>query len=122
VKAMPVVVLLGAAVILGIFLGYQYLRRVRSRPVLIGVHLLLGAGGLEVLAVLLRGAPDGDTLAPGKLGKVAAGLVVLALFSGLLAPMLGRRSRETMNIALATHAAVALAGFTLVLVWILGSR
>ena len=118
-KALPVIVLLGAAALLGIYLGYQYLRRTRSRPVLIGLHLLLGAGGLEVLAVVLRGAPDGTSVVAGRLGNAGAGLVALALFSGLLAPMIGRRSRETMNVALATHVGVALVGCALVLVWIL---
>ena len=33
------VVLLGAAALLGICLGYQYLRRTRSRPMLVGLHL-----------------------------------------------------------------------------------
>ena len=57
VKAIPALVLLSAAMCLGVIMGIQYLRRVRSKPVMIGVHLLLGAGGLEVLAMMLRGAP-----------------------------------------------------------------
>ncbi len=115
-KTIPVLVLLGAAVCLGLFLGTQYLRQVRSRPAMIGLHLLLGAGGFEVLVMLLSGAPDGTVLAAGGQGRIAAGLLLLALFTGLTAPMVGRRSRPTMSAALATHAAAALAGFALLVV------
>jgi len=119
VKAIPIVVLMGAAVALGVLLGVEYLRRVRSKPVIIGIHLLLGAGGLEVFAVLLRGTPDGEVMAPGLVGNAAAGLMFLAMFTGLIAPMVGRKSRRTMNVALATHASVASLGFLLLLAWVI---
>jgi hypothetical protein len=44
--------------------------------------------------------------------------LLLALFTGLLAPMIGRRSRNTMNLALATHASFAAVGFALLLAWL----
>jgi len=119
-KALPVVILLGAAVCLGVIMGLEYLRGVRSRPAMIGIHLLLGAGGLEVLVMLLNRTPDGEVMPAGPLATAAAALVALALFVGLLAPMIGRRSRRTMNVALATHASIASTGFLVLLVWVAG--
>jgi len=117
-RAIPIVVLLTIAVSLGLLLGYQYLRRVRSKPVLIGMHFLFGAASLEILAMLLRGAPNGETATPGSFGKVAAAFVVAALFSGVVGPMLGRQSRTTMNVALGVHASVAATAFVLILIWV----
>jgi hypothetical protein len=121
-RLIPVLALFTATVGLGLFLGYQYLRRIPSRPTMIGIHLLLGAGGMELVAMLLAGTPDGEAALTGRLAHVAAALLLLALFTGLLAPMIGRRSRPTMNAALATHACAAGAGFVLLLAWfVLGS-
>ena len=115
--AIPAVLLLSGAVVLGVLLGLEYLRRVRSKPTMIGLHLLLGAGGLEVIAMLLRGTPDGAVLPAGAIGQVAAGLLAFALCSGLVAPLVGRRSRATMNVALVTHVTASAAGFVLCLLW-----
>lgn len=117
-NALPAVLLLGAAVCLGIYLGVEYLRGIRSRPVMIGLHLLLGAGGLEVIAMLLKGTPDGTLVAAGTTGHAAALLLLLAMFTGLTAPMVGRGSRRVMNVALAMHASAAAAGFLLLLAWV----
>ena len=119
--AIPPLLLLTAAVALGVILGVQYLQRKRSPPVLIGFHLLLGAGGLEVLAMLLHGTPDRRMVPSGGLVTIAAGLVFAAMVSGLLAPMIGRQSRRAMNIALVAHVGVALAGFVALVVWVAGS-
>ena len=116
-RALPPILLLVAAVALGVLLGLQYLRRVRSKPTLIGLHLLLGAGSLEAVAMLLHGAPDGAVTPAIAILQAAAGLLAFALFSGLLAPMIGRRSRATMNIALLVHVATASTGFALCVWW-----
>jgi len=115
--AIPAVLLLSGAVALGVVLGLEYLRRARSKPTIIGLHLLLGAGGLEVIAMLLRGTPDGAVMPAGGIGHAAGGLLALALCSGLLVPLVGRRSRATMNVALVTHVSVSAAGFLLCLWW-----
>jgi hypothetical protein len=109
---------LAGAVVLGLLLGLDYLRHVRSRPTLIGFHLLLGAGSLEVIVMLLRGSPDGVALAAGPMLKSTAALVAFALCSGLVAPMIGRRSRSTMNVALTVHVTAAACGFVLCIVWL----
>ena len=117
-KALPVVIFFGAAACLGVILGLQYLKGIRSKPVMIGMHLLLGAAGLEVMVMTLAGAPDGTVMWTGTLGRAAAGFLAAALFIGILSPMVGRRSRQTMNIALATHATVASVGVVLLLAWV----
>ncbi|HUN90511.1 MAG TPA: hypothetical protein VMU33_00530 [Burkholderiaceae bacterium] len=120
-KILPIVLLLSAAAILGILLGIQYLRRQRLPPVLIGLHLILGAGGLELLAVLLRGAPDGVVLSIGSAGRTAAGLLAAAMFTGLVAPLIGRGSRTTMNVALLAHVGVAVVGIGVLFAWVIGA-
>jgi hypothetical protein len=112
-------ILLSAAACLGIIMGIQYLRRVRSRPVMVGIHLLLGAGGLEVLAMMLRGAPDGGAAPARAVGAAAAGVLALALMAGIAVPLIGPRSRRAMNVALATHAGIAGAGLVLLIAWML---
>jgi hypothetical protein len=108
--AIPVLVLVSATVTLGVILGLEYLRGVRSRPTMIGMHFLLGAASLEVLVMLLAGAPDGTVL------------LVAALFIGVITPMIGRQSRPTMNIALAAHAIVAASGFVVLVAWLVFGR
>lgn len=115
--AVPALLLLSVAVVLGLLLGIDYLRRVRSKPTLIGFHLLLGAGALEVIVMLLRGTPDGAVAPAGPLLEAAAGLLAFALCSGLVAPLVGRRSRATMHVALAVHVTASAAGFVLCLLW-----
>lgn len=119
--ALPAVLLLTGAAVLGLLLGRDYVRHVRSKPALIGFHLLLGAGGLEVTVMLLRGAPSGAAMPVGLLLKAAAGLLGFALLSGLVAPIIGRRSRGTMNVALCVHVSAAASGFLLCLAWFVGA-
>jgi hypothetical protein len=115
--ALPAGVFLAAAAALGSFLGLLYLRGLRRKPVLIGTHLLLGAAGLEQMAIMLRGAPNGIVLEAGVLGNLAAGFVAAAMFSGLAAALLPARSRRVVDVTLATHASVGFAGLALFLAW-----
>ena len=116
-SAVPVIVLFLGAAAIGLYLGLGYLRGWPRRPVMIGLHILLGVGGLEAMATLLWGPnADGPVSASGAAAAVA---FVATMFVGLLAPMVGRRSRPTMNLALSLHAATALSGIVLLLVWVL---
>ena len=49
-STLPVAILLGATVGMGVILATLYWRG-RRKPVLIGVHFLLAAGSLEALAM-----------------------------------------------------------------------
>jgi hypothetical protein len=115
----PDVILLTAATLLGLYLGWDYLRRGPRRPIMVGAHLLLGAAGLEIMVVLLRGTPSGQSLALGMIGALAISFTALALLSGLISGLYARRSRRVADITLATHAAVAAAGFGLFVAWAL---
>lgn len=117
-NTLPPAILLTAAVSLGLYLGWLYLKRQR-RPALVALHLLLGAAGLQTTLMTLRGAPNGESLAAGTFGTAAACLLGAAMFSGLIAPMLCRGSRSTANKVVATHVSVGLLGFALFLAWIL---
>ena len=87
--AVPVLVILSAAVLLGLYLGLLYLRGER-KPVLIGVHFLLGVGGLEALVMLMHGTPGGDEAPAGYEAAAAS----------------------------AAHAGVGAIGFMLLLYWV----
>ena len=115
VTKLPVGLLLTAAVSLGLTLGWFYLHNVR-KPMLIGLHLLLGAGALESLAVLLHSSHAAD--APGvSPGIVAASLVAWSLFSGLIRPLFAEARPKQGNALLVTHAAAGLTGFFVFLFW-----
>lgn len=112
----PVLVILTANVLLGLYLGLLYLRGDR-KPVLIGIHLLLGLGGIETLAMLLHGTPDSTEAPDGNSGQAAALCFVAAVLLGLSAALL-RRSRRFANAVLASHAGLATIGLMLLLYFV----
>ena len=116
-SAFAVVLLLTGAAGLGVYLGMLYLRGER-RPWLIGLHLLLGATGLEGMLILQHGAPNGEVAAGGSLGPVAIVLLGVAMVCGFASPLLSRRSKRNAELALITHVSVAGAGFLLFLAWV----
>jgi hypothetical protein len=103
-SATPVIVIFTAAVALGAVLFVLWLRDQR-RPVLIGVHLLLGAGGLEQLAMYM-----GQT----SLKPTAGALFAAALICGLVAALM-REAPRAATAVLFTHIALGLAGFAVLL-------
>ena len=113
----PFVLLPLGAMALGLALAVLHLRGIR-KPVLIGLHLLLGFGALELMVVLLKGTSDSDGLPAGDFGNVSAGFMALAAFVGLLTPILGRRSRLTANAMLLAHGGAGLAGVLLCMAWV----
>jgi hypothetical protein len=113
------VLLLGLSVSLGLYLGYQFLQRRRNRPALIAFHILPGLAALEVIALLLRGTPDGTVVPDPAPGKAAALLLVIALIVGLLTPMVARdRPRVVATAALTAHALLAATAFVLLIAWL----
>jgi hypothetical protein len=114
--AFPVILIVTAAVLLGLYLGLLYLRGER-KPVLIGLHVLLGLGGLEATIMLMHGSPSGGTFSPGSFGMVAAALFAGAAFSGLTASLL-RKSPVTANVMVGAHVGVGALGFVLFLAWV----
>ena len=118
---LPPLMLLTVTVGLGVYLASRYLQGQRNRPALVAIHLLPGIGALELIALLLHGAPDGTTPMTTGPGKAAALMVMLALLVGFLAPALLReRPRSAMTAALALHALCGLSAFVLLAVWAAG--
>jgi hypothetical protein len=115
----PAIIVLGAAVLLGLYLGYGFLLGQRSNRMLVGVHFILGIAGIEVLALLLRGAPDGRAAAAAPLGVVSALILAVAMLTGLLVPILAPGRPRTIGPAILVHAIFATCGFGLLLIWAL---
>jgi|SRR5271157_4965054 len=103
--AVPVIVIFTAAITLGLVMLVLRLRG-RRKPVLIGFHFLLGAGGLEQLAMLMSRT---------SLKPTAAGLVLLALICALTAAIIGKAAPRTAAMVFATHIAFGIAGFLVLL-------
>ena len=115
----PFIALPLAAMALGLVLVVLHLRGIR-KPFLIGLHLLLGLGALEVLVVLLKGTGSSEGFPAGDFGDVAAGCLALAAFVGLLTPILGRHSRLVANAMLVAHGSAGVAGVILCIAWASG--
>ncbi len=112
----PALAVIGTTVAIGLYMGWCYLKGRRNNRVLIGVHLVLGVIGLEVTAMLLRGAPSGAR-AMGEFGPAAAVLTAATLFSGLLVPLIAQPKPRLTSPALAVHAAIGAVAFALYLIW-----
>ena len=110
---MAMVLLLTAAVALGGYLLVLWFRDAR-RPVLIGVHLLLGLGGVESLAVFLHQNDLADDPSVRRLALVALGLFGAAAFLGFTAPLSGKNYRVG-NSLLAAHVGSGVVGFLIFL-------
>ncbi len=117
----PVVLLLGIGVAIGAVMGYRYLRGERNSQTLAGVHLLFGAGGLELLVMLLRGAPSGEKVAGHATGSTVALLIAGALLTGLFVPIIATSRPGIIGASIAVHASVATIGFGMLLLWALGA-
>ena len=115
--AIPIVILLTGAVGLGVYMGLRYLRRLRNKPTIIGLHFLLGAGVLEPALIAMRGGMGGPLKQISFASALGVTFVGLALVTGITAVMIGRKSRQTADIALATHVGVAAIAFVLIMTW-----
>ena len=116
----PALVVFGSTVAIGLYMGLQYLRGVRNNRMLVGVHVIIGIIGLEVLALLLRGAPDGTHLADSRMGPASALLLAAALLTGFMVPLIAAPKPGATGTALAVHATVATLAFGALLLWVLG--
>jgi hypothetical protein len=108
---LPLALVMVAAVGLGLFLAWHYVR-VGRRPGLNVVHLLLGAVALEQLVVMVHQGTQNEELAFNVI--IVLG-VALAL--GLLSTVVSNRGKRTGYIV-AVHGAVGLAGFAMFLFWL----
>ena len=88
--------------------------RAASRPPLIAgiAHGTIGAAGLAILLLSLRGPPRGVDTGVGSFGTIAAILFAAALLTGAALLLLRRKGT-----VMAIHAGLAITGFVLLLAW-----
>jgi hypothetical protein len=109
--------MVGTNVAIGLWLGWGFLKRQPRSRVLVGVHLIIGLSMLEVLAVMLKTATDSGNASALPLAQIASGLLAAALLTGFAGPVLSQSKPGIKAPMLATHAAVALSAFGMVLLW-----
>jgi hypothetical protein len=117
-RPLPIVLVITAGVALGLYLGWRFLRRERGRPAAIGAHVILGVIGLEGVAMLIMGTPDGGDPATGRLVRMAGLFLVFAVMTGFAAPLLSRKRPRRFGLAaVGVHAVVAATGYALLIAW-----
>ena len=81
------------------------------KQAIIAFHLLAGLGAIEALIGLIH-MSDLDADSPVRaLGMTAAKWFGLAVFTGIAAPLIGKKSPPLANLSLTVHVGSALLGF-----------
>jgi len=114
-------ILLLIAGTLGGGLAVWHLRpQVPSPPWLLGaLHGALGAAGLGLLLLALRGPPRGMATGVAGFGMVAAVLLAVALVAGLAVLAARLRRRGIGGLFIAIHASLAIAGIVILAAYVL---
>jgi hypothetical protein len=104
------------AVAAGTGLALWHLRDIDGNqrpPLAAGIaHGLIGALGLGLLLLALRGPPRGIASGVGAFGTYSAVLFVAALLTGIVMLMIRRKA-----VVMAIHAGIAITGYVLLLAW-----
>lgn len=74
------------------------------------LHAVLGAAGLAVLLLALRGPPRGEAMGVGSFGSIAAWLLAVALLMGLVLLSTRLRHRRLTSGPVGIHAMLAISG------------
>lgn len=102
------------AVAAGSVLALWHLRGTSRPPIALGIaHAVVGAAGLGMLLLALRGPARGVAAGAGSFGTVAAVLFGGALLTGV-ALLLWHRKGAVMAI----HAGIAIAGYVMLMAWV----
>ena len=78
------------------------------------LHGVIGAAGLAVLLLALRGPPRGVAAGAASFGPTAGWLFGAALLSGAVVYL---RRRKGVAVMMAIHAGMAITGYALLLAW-----
>lgn len=116
--ALVTMLFIGTA-ILGGWLAFQFWTGGKTFKGASAVHLIIGAAGLEGLALLLRGAPDGTKAPLGDLGPYAGFGLAIAFMSGLFIPLIAKPRPGAATPAIIAHASIATIGLGALLVWLI---
>lgn len=110
---------LAAAVVLGIVLALLHIRPGRgAAPWQLGaIHGIIGASGLALLVLALRGPPRGTIYGIAPFGVVSAVLFALALLAGLLVLRHLRRGRHPVTL-IGAHAMIAISAFVVLAAYV----
>lgn len=112
---------LGATALVGSVLALLHLRTVKAPNApwpLKALHGLLGVAGLCMLALALRGPPQGVEQGTGSFGIIAASLLALAALIGvgmLTVNILKQRIPELM---IGVHATIAVTGIVILMAYV----
>lgn len=115
---LPVLLLMGGGVGIGITMATRLLRGLARRPMLIGLHILCGAGALEELVVTLHGTESVTALPTANGGSLTALMLAGTLFIGFSVPLISRRAPGAARRVLVVHAVAGLATLGTLLVWL----
>ena len=113
---------LAIAALFGLLLAVPYLREgAAPAPWPLGaLHGLIAIGGLAILTLALRGPPRGVEQGTGSFGIIAAALIATAALAGLAQFALRLRGRRLPGTLIGAHATLAIGGFVVLLVYVLG--
>jgi hypothetical protein len=113
---------LAIAVLFGLLLAVGYLREGAAPPPwpLGALHGLIAIGGLALLTLALRGPPRGAEQGTGSFGIIATTLIATAALAGLIQLALRLRGRRLPGGLIGAHATLAIGGFVILLVYVLG--
>jgi hypothetical protein len=113
--------LLAVAVLFGAPLAVPYLREGAPASLPLGaLHGSIALCGLALLALALRGPPRGAEQGTGSFGVIAAILIALAALVGLIQFAVRLRGRRPPGALIGAHATLAIGGFVVLLVYVLG--
>lgn len=100
----------------GTILAFWHLRSTGNTPLpplAAGIaHGVVGATGLVILLLALRGAPRGVDAGVGSFGTMSAVLLAGAVLTGIVMLILRRKS-----VMMTIHAGIAVSGYVLLLAW-----
>jgi len=111
--------ILSAAIVLGAFLAFIYLRAAHPPSAVAIAHGSLGAFGIAALAYALSREPiRGVAYGVSSFGVVAAALGGLALLLGFTIALLKWRSDRRVGLLIGVHATFAVAAYTLLMAYV----